>query len=126
MQLLRDGLGAVTSYLADKYAVVSGETSEGVVVMDLEQVGSFASYSRVLRYLEGLELVRHLELVSVERDTLRVLLHVDGSIERLGRALDLDRKLRPVAVVSDGIHLPEVSRYPLGSMGNPLRYHSAQ
>lgn len=121
--LLREAVNSTSDYLADIYGINHRNVASDAVVMDIEPVGEFSDYVKVLSYLEGLAVVRELNLLALEGNQVRVNLFMDGDISQLKGALDLDRRLIPVMTTSSGgsVNMPETLA-PQGSEQNPLRY----
>ncbi len=120
--LLKEAVNSTSDYLADIYGIRNrGVTSESVV-MDIQQVGEFSQYVQLLSYLEGLAVVRELNLLAIEGSQLKVALFMEGDISQLKGALDLDRRLTPMPLTGGGpVNMPQTLE-PQGSELNPLRY----
>ncbi|NIB41980.1 DUF2066 domain-containing protein [Pseudomaricurvus alkylphenolicus] len=120
--LVAAGLDAIGTYLGNAYAIVSSPDTRGGVLLQLQQVQSFANYVDALDYLESMAVVRQLELIALRHSNLWVYLHTEGEIDALLDALALDRRLMAPAKDPGVIALPRQSTAPLGSWENPLRF----
>lgn len=122
-ELLQSAINSTSDYLADIYGISNRGVTSDAVVMDIQQVGAFADYVKVLSYLEGLAVVRELSLMAVEGTQVKVTLSMDGDISQLKGALDLDHRLAPVmpATSAGTVNMPQTLA-PQGSEQNPLRY----
>lgn len=123
-EVVNAALNYTSDYLAGIYAISTrGGAAADLVVMDIEQVDGFADYVKALAYLQGLAMVRELEVVAVDSTQVRVALRTEGQISQLQGALELDYRLSLVtpATGSGTVALPQ-ELAPSGSEQNPLRY----
>ncbi len=130
-QLLADALAASSTYLAGIYGISTSGAAKDAVVMEIDQLGNFDTYIKALSYLEQLAVVRQLDVLSVDGSKVKVVVHMDGEVRSLTDALELDRRLMPVASAggtgSQGqADFPEIAAggtaSSVGSEANPLRY----
>jgi len=122
VDLVSQGLAATTDFLASIYSISSLGGDTGSVFLEVQRVNGFSGYVQLLSYLDSLEVVRQLDLVLLEEQTIHVKIKLEGEVHSLTDALELDRRLQ--LVTSDGalpIALPKQLE-PLGSENNPLRY----
>jgi hypothetical protein len=88
-------LDAASDYFARRYAIVPGEANDASVVMRVEGVSDFAAHKQLQLYLEGLAMVRKLELLQVDREGQLLRLTLDGDQALLLTTLQLGRRLVP-------------------------------
>lgn len=123
-------LDAAADYFARRYAIVPGDADDSSVVMRIEGIHDFASYKQLQQYLEGLAMVRRLELLQVDRQSQLLRLSLDGDQSLLLKTLELGRRLLPISsapdssltferVLEQGLPLPEEPQ-SAGSLANPL------
>lgn len=119
-ELVAEGINAATDFLASIYSISSlGGATESVTI-EVQQVNGFTEYVQVLNYLDSLEVIRQLDLVSLERQSVKLRVTMEGEMHSLTDALELDRRLLP-QTNSATSHIP-VNLEPLGSDDNPLQY----
>lgn len=119
------GLDKVANYLAGIYSIVPrGELTDSVI-MKIEGVGQFGDYAQLVDYIEGLAVVRRVHILSVDQQSVMLQLFTEGDFALLTSALNLDKKLQPVASIGVG---PLNSQWggPKGSYNNPLNYRWPQ
>jgi uncharacterized protein len=122
VDLVSQGLGAATDFLASVYSISSLGGDTDSVLLEVQQVNGFSNYVQLLSYLDALEVVRQLDLVLLEEQTIRVKIKLEGESRSLIDALELDRRLQPVVSrESTPVALPKVLEAH-GSENNPLRY----
>ena len=121
-ELLAQGLNAATNFLSGIYSISSYGAASDAVYLSVHQVNGFQSYVRLLGYLESLEVVRQMDLVSLDREQVQLRVRLEGDVSALTDALELDRRLQPkLPTQASGVALPQ-SLEPLGSENNPLTY----
>lgn len=98
--------------LAARYAIVPGRDSSARLLMRVTGVDEFSRYREILSYLEGLDALRDVSLVSISGDQMLFEIYPEADLSHLMGALNLDRKLTP---------LPTLVQ-PTGSAENPLMY----
>lgn len=139
--LFTRALNAVTDNFAGLYAIVPRESGPDVIVLRIEELSDFGAYKNVQRYLEGLAMVKRMELLEVDGSRQLVRLYIDGDQAQLLSTLELGKKLFPINaqtlpvmpvvpaapvidqldVLSSGLPPPLPVQNP-GSFGNPLVY----
>lgn len=90
------GIDGLADRLAARLAVRSGGLETGHLLLEVEGVAGLADYARVLRHLEGLDVVRSVRLQALQAGVMRLDLAVDGGLAALARSLALGRVLEPV------------------------------
>ncbi|GAA6151929.1 DUF2066 domain-containing protein [Pseudoteredinibacter isoporae] len=95
------GLNQVADYLASQHAIVASPLDSKPYYMQLDNIGHFASYRKVLDYLNGLAMVRHAEPERVLGEQLRLRLFIDGQLQQLVDAIALDNVLQPNSAAGD-------------------------
>lgn len=129
-------------YFAGLYAIVPRTSDPDIIVMRIDDLNSFADFKNVQRYLEGLAMVKRVEMVEVAARQEWVRLYLEGDQALLLSTLALGKKLFPVAVdpvsrtqrvpiemanldrltVLTGGLPPPLPVAALGSINNPLTY----
>ena len=86
-------LGVAADYLAQHYAVSSGESHSIDVTFEVMGVNSTSDYAQAVHYLEGIAMIRQVSLVAVEKDKLILNIRADGTLGKLQETIALDSKL---------------------------------
>ncbi|MGH1372850.1 MAG: DUF2066 domain-containing protein [Cellvibrionaceae bacterium] len=121
-ELVAEGLAAATDFLASIYSISSLGGATESVTLEVQQVNGFTDYVQVLNYLDSLEVVRQLDLVSLAGQSIRLRVKMEGEIHSLEDALELDRRLQPTAPQRPDDSLIPTNLEPVGSDENPLLY----
>ncbi len=121
-ELVAEGLNATADFLASIYSISSLGGATESVTLEVQQVNGFSDYVQVLNYLDSLEVVRQLDLVSLERQRIRLRVKMEGEIHSLEDALELDRRLQSAPSQGSVKGLIPTNLEPVGSDENPLRY----
>lgn len=141
LALFPRAVNAVADNFAGLYAIVPRDSGPDVIVMRIGNVKTFSAFKNVQRYLEGLTMVKRLELLEVVGQDQLVRLAIEGDQALLLSTLALGKKLFP-AIVEAPVLAPEntpvldrldilTSGLPpplpapaqgLGSLGSPLVY----
>lgn len=100
-EIVANGLNQVADYLASQHAIVASPLASKPYYMQLDNIGDFQSYRKVLDYLNGLAMVRHAEPELVLAEQLRLRLFIDGQLQQLVDAIALDKVLQPNTVVGE-------------------------
>lgn len=136
--LFTRALDAVADSFARLYAVVPSESGPDVIVMQVENVVDFGAHKNLQRYLEGLVMVKRLELLKTEGQQQLLRLYIEGDQAQLLSTLVLGKKLYPLEIESVGITPalpafdpvdlldsglpPPLPAFAPGSLGKPLVY----
>lgn len=135
--LLAQAIDELADGYAERYAIQGSAAGSHSWVLDVEGVKSFADYQRLLAYTEGMTLVRRVQALSMDGETLRLKLNTDGSIDQLKQSLALGQRMsylgdrevvlqpppQPANPKADMPQGPEALQLALpGSLDNPLRY----
>lgn len=91
---------------ADKYAVVSAN-SQQELILNIQNIQTFADYTQVMSYLENLTITDQVQLQSVDAETLEFKIMLAGREEQLLNILSLDNRLKYIESVEQP--LPEIS-----------------
>ncbi|MBR9908889.1 MAG: DUF2066 domain-containing protein [Gammaproteobacteria bacterium] len=122
--LVAEGLAIVAEQLAAMYAIVLSNGGGAEVTLELHEVNSFPAYVAAINYVAGLDVVRQLRLLGVEDNRLQLRLQMQGDVDSLTNALQLDRKLIPLDAITrgpgQGVTLPPYNGG--GSAPQPLRF----
>jgi hypothetical protein len=120
--LLPAVIDTVADHFAARYAISPTEAGDANVVLQVNNVASFADYKKVENYLSQLALVRRTQLANLNTDGLTLKLATEGDIARLQNTLSLGGVLVPA---SDSVSLP-TNRYLVpGTASAPLQYRLA-
>lgn len=136
--LFTRALDSVADSFARRYAIVPRESGPDVIVMRVENVADFGAHKNLQRYLEGLAMVRRLELLETEGQQQLLRLYIEGDQALLLSTLELGKKLYPlgtesvavapvlptfdpVDLLDSGLPPPLPAAAP-GSFGKPLVY----
>lgn len=92
--MLMDGFEQLADYLGSKFAVISKADNAPPVQLQLEGVADFESYTRVLRYLNGLAIVRHAEPKSFSTGFMNLWVYFDGEVQQLKDTIALGEVLQ--------------------------------
>jgi len=84
-------------YFAAQYAIMPSNQGPQTIVLNVANVGDFGAFKQVQAYLQGLAMVRHLELLRVNSDSLLVAITTEGDVRLLMSTLALGKKLVPIA-----------------------------
>src|SRR5690625_3872042 len=120
-ELMRAALDRVADHCAGLYAIRPREEGPDTTVVQIVGVSDFGAYKRAQGYLEGLPMVRRVELVVLRPEALTLRLYVEGELSRLLSSLSSEGRLLSSAQ-SDRVSLPENRFLPRGTLVNPLIY----
>ncbi len=133
--LFTRALDSVADYFARLYALVPGGEGGDTLVMRVTGVNDFAAHKQLQRYLEGLAMVKHLELLQVEGNTQLLRLTLEGDQTLLRTTLELGRRLIFLAdsgpqypdrgfdnVLEQGLPPPVALGQETGGTGSTLSY----
>lgn len=84
-------------YFASQYAITPTNQEPQVIVLNVGNITNFGDFKRAQTYLQGLAMVRRMEIVRVNSDGLLVALSTEGDVKLLMGTLALGRKLSPIA-----------------------------
>jgi uncharacterized protein len=92
------------STLAASFSIkTTGAVSSGVVC-EVSGVNSLDNYSRLGRYLGGMNIVKRYDIRRVDRDRITVYVQLASDMEQFTQILKLDKKLSFVATDEQGIY----------------------
>lgn len=120
-ELMRAALDRVADHFAGLYAIRPREEGPDTTVVQIVGVSDFGAYKRAQGYLEGLPMVRRVELVALRPEALTLRLYVEGELSRLLSSLSSEGRLLSSAQ-GDRVSLPENRFLPRGTLVNPLIY----
>ena len=116
---VRDGAALVAETLAARYAAVAS-SSGGIVTLAVSGLTSYADYSAVVKWLEGLELVERADVAAVRGDTVTLNLKAKAGAAQLASIIELNKRLVPVPAVGPGLARPGLDGPGLADPGlNP-------
>ncbi|MEQ9463959.1 MAG: DUF2066 domain-containing protein [Haliea sp.] len=94
-EFLRQGVAMVVEDMASRYALtVAGGAGDGLQ-MTVAGVASYADYTAVLSWLEGLEPIARAQVTAISGDTLSLVLTADADAAQLAGVIELNPRLRP-------------------------------
>ena len=114
-------LGPLADYLANKYAIQTGEAEAPLVVLQVEGIGSFGQYRQTLNYLESLALTNSVMLAAVRGDTLLLFVESETGIDKFVSTLALEGRLKPQKAISSS-DVPVWNQAARGTLESPLLY----
>ena len=94
--MLVAGFEQLADYLGAQFSVVSKDDDAPPVLMQLDGVASFEAYNHVLKYLNGLAIVRHAEPNSLSAEVMGLRIYFDGEVQQLKDAIALGAVLQPM------------------------------
>ncbi len=113
--VVAEGMDNIAEQFAQRYSVILDGGAGNLVAIQVDDVGDFAGYATMMKYLENLAVIRRTDLVGVSGNSVRMNLTVEGDVSSLINALNLEQHLTPSESLSQNV-------YPAGSQENPLRY----
>ncbi|MCP5206389.1 MAG: DUF2066 domain-containing protein [Hahellaceae bacterium] len=95
-EAVTQAINDVASILASQYAV-SGDSAGNNDRLEIEisNVGSYADYVELYKYVESLSPVVWSQVIWVKEDQVRIRLQTSGSIEQFEQHVSLDSKIKP-------------------------------
>lgn len=126
--LFSDAIDMAADNFARLYAIVPRESAPDVIVMRIENVSDFGAHKNLQRYLEGLAMVKRLEVLEVQGQKQLLRLYLEGDQALLLSTLELGKKLYPLSEpVSAAPDIPVFDRVDLLASGlpPPLPAHAA-
>lgn len=120
-RMLSSGVNQAADYFAGQFAIVPRENGYRRVFVEVNDIGQFSSYTRVLEYFQTLKLVRRAELLSVEQDKLLFSLVLEGVQSQLLDTIALGRVLQnqPGSLNADAVSSADLEP---GRESNPLQF----
>ncbi|MCW8194331.1 DUF2066 domain-containing protein [Proteobacteria bacterium 005FR1] len=109
------GIDQVANHFFQLYGITPSAVSSEALLLQVDGVEDFASYSRFMSYLQSLAVIRRYDLVAVRGGSVLLYVYLQGELGLLRDALALDERLLPVADLSANGLSP-------GNPANPLRY----
>lgn len=106
--MLVDGFEQLADYLGSEFAVISKADDAPPVQLQLEGVSDFESYTQVLRYLNGLAIVRHAEPKSFSTGYMSLRVYFDGEVQQLKDAIALGEVLQVLGGDNDDPAAPSL------------------
>lgn len=95
--LFESAIDHAADYFAAHYAITPTNQGPQVIVLRIGNITDFGDFKRAQRYLRELAMVRRIEVVRVNSDSLLVALTTEGDLKLLTSTLALGSKLSPVA-----------------------------
>ena len=114
--VIANGINQVVNYFCTRECIqTTGDADPTIILLELGKVGSFRQYSQALEYLQGLTLVRQVDVGVVLNDNILLYLRIDGDVRLLRDTLS--RGGRMISQNNDPNNFAV-----LGSAENPLLY----
>ncbi len=92
-QAIAAGIDGLADLLVSSYSV-RGDGTQTSYRIAINQVNSLQDYDRCNRYLSGISLISAFNLLSISQDRLVYQINLRGNVDRLERALKLERGLQ--------------------------------
>lgn len=99
------GASLVAEEMADKYSLAASQTDLAGVLMSVRGVDSYADYSKIVSWLESLELIQHANIEKIEGGQILLRLTAQAEASRLRKIIELNRRLVPVSSASNTFQL---------------------
>ncbi len=122
--VVASGLDHVADLYASAYALQAGSDFSDVTLVTVDGVDTLEAYARVSKYLSGLTPVTGVELLAVDSDSVRFLVHSRGTADSLGQAIALGGMLQaePASLAqSPDANLPAAGTAAAADQG--LKFH---
>lgn len=113
--VVASGIDQVANHFFQLYGITPSAVSSEALMLQVDGVEDFASYSRFMDYLQRLAVIRRYDLVAVRGGSVLLYIYLQGDLGLFQDALALDERMVPFADLSAG-------GLPPGNPGNPLRY----
>ena len=95
-EFLRAGVSLAALEMSAKYAVAPSATvTEGIKLL-VSGVSSYSDYSRIVAWLEGLELIEFANVEQIRGDTIRLNLVAQADAGQLSASIEMNQRLVPV------------------------------
>lgn len=95
--LFESAIDHAADYFAGQYAIMPTNQGPQVIVLRVGNITNFGDFKRVQSYLDELAMVRRMEVLRVNSDSLLVALTTEGDKKLLMSTLALGNKLSPIA-----------------------------
>lgn len=95
--LFESAIDQAADYFAAQYAIVPTNQGPQIIVLRIGNISDFGDFKRAQRYLRELPMVRRMEVLRVNSDSLLIALTTEGDLKLLTSTLALGTKLSPVA-----------------------------
>jgi hypothetical protein len=109
------GIDQVANHFFQLYGITPNAVDSEALLLQVDGVEDFASYTRFMTYLQRLAVIRRYDLVAVRGNSVLLYVYLQGDLALLRGALALDEQMVPFADLTAG-------GLPPGNPGNPLRY----
>ena len=108
--LIGQAVDRAVDRISSRYVFVPQKNADSFL-LTLENIRSYESYKKATGYLESLELVRAVQVISADGDQLRLALEMDGDAQILLAALRRDRRLSEITSTLPAASTPVVEEY---------------
>ncbi len=98
---LRQGVALAADAMSARYAVAA-TTNDGGLTLSVTGVTGYTDYAAIVAWLEGLELVEHANIETVQGDTILLRLQAQADAARLATLIELNKRLIPLPDVPPG------------------------
>ena len=102
---MNSGASLVAEQMAEKYSMAASQTDLGGVLMSVRGVDSYADYSKIVNWLESLELIQHANVEEVQGTEILLRLTARAEASRLRKIIELNRRLSPISSASNSFQL---------------------
>ncbi len=102
---MNSGASLVAKQMSEKYSVVASQTDLGGVLMSVRGVDSYADYSKIVNWLESLELIQHANVEEIQGSEILLRLTAQAEASRLRKIIELNSRLSPISSASNSFEL---------------------
>ncbi|MFT4822886.1 MAG: hypothetical protein ACJAUG_003085 [Halioglobus sp.] len=99
------GASLVAEEMSEKYSLAASKTDLAGVLMLVRGVNSYADYSKIVSWLESLELIQHANIEEIEGDQILLRITAQAEASRLRKIIELNRRLAPISNASNTFQL---------------------
>jgi len=97
-QVLTIGMNTAADTLAAKFALSTDQQSAtDTIILAIDNIDSASDYTRMIRYLQNLDSVSNVQVLSVSSDEVVYQLQLQGGQKALMQAIALNTMLQPIA-----------------------------
>lgn len=114
-------LSPLADFLSDLYAIQPQTEAKGRLVVDLHNIRNFADYRGALDYLRNTAAIKDVQVASVSKDSMRLLLDSQANLDRLLSVFALNGRLHPIETQVAQQDVPIWQQAPKGTLENPLQ-----
>lgn len=102
---------SIASVFSKRYAAVKGSEESSSVLMQVANIANHENLDKVRSYLLGLGIVSDLYLTQIKGDAVVFTLALNGGVEKMVNAINLDQVIAKVDVPFSDLESPEIQTY---------------